>query len=74
MPPAYLVQFSSDKAHERAIAALLTVPETRHGFPDRRMLITARHLEALDQQKIPYTILSNGPNGAAVAGKSDKAS
>ena len=62
MQPAYLIQFPTDKAYERALEAFFAVTETRCVFPDRRMLVTARHIEILDEHSVPYTKLNDSTN------------
>ncbi len=60
---AYLIRFSDDKAHRRAIRAFLGVREARQVFPERRMLVTKAHIAALRKKHIPFEYVVESPDG-----------
>jgi hypothetical protein len=62
MPHVFLIRLPSAAAHRRAIMAWLEVREARHGFPDRRMLVSREHIDVLKRAGIPFEYLSEPPN------------
>ncbi|MCI0461627.1 MAG: hypothetical protein L0Z62_32150 [Gemmataceae bacterium] len=60
---AYLIRLPNEDAHERAIMAFLKVRQPTQVFTDRRMLVTAEHIELLRQEGIPFEDITEDARG-----------
>jgi hypothetical protein len=52
--PSHLIQFRSKLDYQKAIMALLEVPQGRLGLPDLQMVVTDAHIAALSQAGISF--------------------
>jgi len=51
---SHLIQFRSKLDYQKAIMALLEVPQGRLGLPHLQMVVTDAHISALSQAGIPF--------------------